>query len=110
MIDRHLWVTLLGYNLIRKVMALAAAQHHLSPRQLSFAGALQILEEFRWQLLSADESGELPTIVLRLIAAGRVGDRPGRVEPRRVKRRNDKYQKLHKPRAAARAELLGENI
>ena len=109
MIDRHLWVSLLGYNLVRKVMALAAAQHQLSPRQLSFAGALQILEEFRWQLLAEDATGTLQPLVLRAIAAQRVGDRPGRVEPRRVKRRRDKYQNLQQPRAAARAELLSEN-
>jgi hypothetical protein len=110
MIERHLWTTLLGYNLIRKVMALAAVQRHLCPRQLSFASAVQILEAFRWQLLGGgDSAGAWQRVVLQAIATHRVGDRGGRVEPRRVKRRRDKYQHLQQPRPAARAELLRDD-
>jgi IS4 transposase len=50
MVRRELWVHLLGYNLVRKVMAEAAWLKGLCPRQLSFA-ALQTLAEFRWLLL-----------------------------------------------------------
>jgi putative transposase len=108
MIDRHLWVTFLGYNLIRKVMAAAACLHGLCPRQLSFAGALQILEAFRWLILWSEGTQQLEVVavVLAALAAHQVGHRPGRVEPRRVKRRHDKYQQLGKPRPQARAELL----
>jgi len=89
-------------------MAAAASQHGLCPRQLSFAGALQILEAFRWLILwsEATRQLELVTVVLAALAAHRVGHRPGRVEPRRVKRRHDKYQQLRQPRPQARAELL----
>jgi hypothetical protein len=109
MIDRHLWVTFLGYNLIRKVMAAAASAHGLCPRQLSFASALQILEAFRWLILWCEERRQLEVVavVLAALAAHQVGHRPGRVEPRRIKRRCDKYQNLGKPRPQARAELLG---
>src|SRR6516162_7219479 len=51
MVRRELWAHLLGYNLVRKVLAQAAVVSGLSPRQLSFAGGLQTLEEFRWLLL-----------------------------------------------------------
>lgn len=109
MIERHLWVALLSYNLVRQAMAAAALAHHLRPRQLSYAGAVQILEAFRGVLhSSADATGQRCEQILQALAAHRVADRPGRVEPRRVKRRRDKYEQLRQPRAAARAELRGE--
>jgi hypothetical protein len=37
-----------------------------------------------------------------------IGNRPGRVEPRAVKRRPKPHDLLTKPRAEARAELLAE--
>jgi hypothetical protein len=48
--------------------------------------------------------------VALLLALGthEVGDRPGRCEPRCVKRRPKQYRRLQKPRAEARAELLQE--
>lgn len=109
MIDKHIMVTLLSYNLIRKVMALAAIERGLSPRQLSFASARQIIEAFGSSVASM---GSVPSDVyvramLRAIATHKVGNRPGRVEPRCFKRRRDnKYKPLRKPRAEARAELL----
>jgi hypothetical protein len=108
MIRRELWVHLLGYNLLRKVMAQAAWEQGRSPRQLSFAGALQTLEAFRWllQFHEPDQGQEIIPIVLGAIGAHEVGNRPGRCEPRCVKRRPKPYARLTKPRAAARAELL----
>lgn len=108
MVRRELWVHLLGYNLVRKVMAEAAWVKGLQPRQLSFAGALQTLAEFR--LLLQFSSGETRLryvlVFLLSVATHQVGNRPGRVEPRRVKRRPKPYPKLTKPRAEAREELL----
>jgi hypothetical protein len=43
MVRRELWVTLLAYNLIRKVIATAAAVHQKQPRQLGFTRACQCL-------------------------------------------------------------------
>jgi hypothetical protein len=110
MARRELWVHLLGYNLIRKVMAQAACQRGLSPRQLSFAGALQILEAFRWLVMFRTEAMAtlVTTTVLLAIGTHAVGNRPGRCEPRRVKRRPKSYPWLTVPRAEARAALLNE--
>ena len=103
-----MWAHLLGYNLIRKVMAEAAWVSGCCPRQLSFAGAVQTLEQFRWLLLGQAGAQRLEILigVLLAIASHRVGQRPGRVEPRAVKRRPKEYDRLMKPRAEARAELL----
>jgi hypothetical protein len=108
MVERELWVHFLGYNLIRKVMADAARAKGCLPRQLSFAGALQTVEAFRWLLLFGDpeRKREFYAIVLVAIGTHEVGKRPGRCEPRRLKRRKHKYPLLTEPRAQARAKLM----
>jgi len=108
MVRRELWVHLLGYNLVRKVMAEAALLKGLCPRQLSFAGALQTLEGFRWLLHICSGGLRLQVVLVLLlsVATHQVGNRPGRTEPRAVKRRPKPYPKLMKPRAEAREELL----
>ena len=108
LVVRELWVHLLGYNLVRQVIAQAAQQHGLCPRQLRFAGAVQTLEAFRWLLLGtlAERRSVVLAAVLLALASHRVGKRPGRCEPRCVKRRPKSYPLLTKPRAEARAELL----
>lgn len=107
MIRKELWAHLLGYNLIRKVLAQAALAGEVTPRQLSFAGAVQTVNAFRWLLAvgSGDEGRRLLQALLLAVAAHAVGNRPGRVEPREVKRRR-KVKLLTKPRAQRRAELL----
>lgn len=108
MVRKEIWAHLLAYNLVRKVMAQAAQEHDLTPRQISFAGAMQTLSEFRTSLLhaSAAELPELTRIILAAIARHRVGNRPGRCEPRKIKRRPKSYSRLHKPRAQERAKLM----
>jgi hypothetical protein len=43
--------------------------------------------------------------MLRLIAQTMVGIRPGRIEPRQLKRRAKKYPLMTKPREQARADV-----
>jgi hypothetical protein len=109
MVRKEIWAHLLAYNLIRKVMAQAAQEYEVTPRQLSFAGAMQTLNEFRPLLLTAadEELPELSGRILAAIASHRVGDRPNRVEPRKIKRRPKGYSRLLKPRAQERAALVG---
>jgi hypothetical protein len=108
MVRKEIWAHLLAYNLVRKVMAQAALAHGLTPRQISFAGALQTLNEFRTHLLQASdaERPELTRRILAAIAQHRVGNRPNRYEPRKVKRRPKGYSRLLNPRAQERAKLL----
>jgi hypothetical protein len=109
MIRREVWAHLLAYNLTRRVLAQAALAGNVTPRQLSFAGAVQTLNAFRW-LLAVGASADRRPLVRALwlaVATHKVGQRPGRVEPREVKRRR-KVRLLTKPRAERRAELLKE--
>jgi hypothetical protein len=107
MVRREVWAHLLAYNLTRKVLAQAALAGQVTPRQLSFAGAVQTLDAFRWLLTVAggDDGGRSVRALLLAVASHRVGHRPGRVEPREVKRRQ-KVKLLTKPRAQRRAELF----
>jgi hypothetical protein len=109
MVRTELWVHLLGYNLVRCVMAEAAWQKGLLPRQLSFSGAVQTLDAFRGLLSGAEPpSSAVREALLAAVASHRVGNRPGRYEPRELKHRQRKYSELRKSRQERRAELLVE--
>jgi hypothetical protein len=109
MVRRELWVTLLAYNLIRKVIATSAAVHDKQPRRLSFTLTCQTVLA-SWILLStgsARNAHQLWTAALDNIAAHEVPLRPGRIEPRALKRRRDRYPLMHCPRNELR-EALGK--
>jgi len=111
MARKELWAHLLGYNLVRKVAAQAAWQRGLCPRQISFAGAVQTLEAFRELLIATDQRVLICMQMFHAIATHEVSDRPGRVEPRCIKRRpGNQYPNLHAPRNQARAELLNTAV
>jgi Transposase DDE domain len=108
MVHKEIWAHLLGYNLVRKVAAQAAWERGLSPRQISFAGTVQTLEAFAGALIASAtaQRASLYHALFVAIATHRVGNRPDRVEPRRLKRRIDKYPMLRQPRAEERARLI----
>jgi len=104
MVQKELWAHLLAYNLIRKVMAQAAATHNVPPRELSFKGAVQTLLAFAPILVRCprDQIAENVATLLSAVATHHVGNRPGRLEPRRKKRRPKPYPLLRIPRRDAR--------
>jgi IS4 transposase len=112
MVRKEIWAHLLAYNLVRKVMAQAAVAHRRTPRQISFAGAVQTLNEFRLLVLQAsgEQQSELTRRILAAIARHRVGNRPDRCEPRKVKRRPKGYSRLLIPRAKERAKLMRRRV
>ena len=98
-VRNEFFMHLLGYNLIRQSMALAALESGKSPWQVSFKGTLQTLNAFLPILSSQASLDAWCDALIAAIAAHLVGDRPDRVEPRLVKRRPKKYKHLRKPRA-----------
>jgi len=107
MVRKEVWMHLLAYNLIRKLMAQAAAVAGICPRDISFKGTLQTLVAFAAAGWSCpDRRNELYAAVLKAVATHRVNDRPDRVEPRAVKRRPKKQIYLNEPRSIAKARLL----
>ena len=108
MVRRELWTGLLAYNLIRQTMLQAAVQAGRSPRQLSFAAALQKIAASWNTILVCQDATVLLLIEIHLgdLATHPVGDRPDRVEPRAKKRRPKPHRLLTQPRQQARAALL----
>jgi hypothetical protein len=108
MVRKEMWMHLLAYNLVRAGIAQAALQQGKTPRRLSFAGAQQTLNAFRWLLLLSEGQGRMRFVQAFAVAVGThaVGNRPGRSEPRAVKRRPRTYPRLRQPRQQAREALL----
>jgi hypothetical protein len=108
MVRKELWMHLLAYNLIRVRMAQAAAAHGASPRRLSFTAARILLHNFAPHLSTSrgDEYRRLEAELLEAIAHERVGARPGRKEPRAIKKRSNSFSYLTKPRCEAKKLLF----
>jgi hypothetical protein len=108
LVEKEIWVHLLAYNIIRNLMAVAATAHEVQPRALSFKGTLQALDAFgdRMESVTPALRQRLWEELLVVIAYHRVGDRPGRTEPRAKKRRPKPYRMLTLPREEARNRLL----
>jgi len=108
MVRKEIWMHLLAYNLIRRVMTEAAERVGLEPRQISFAGTLQTVMAFAtagWGCPPA-RLASLYALVLQAVVQHRVGNRPDRIEPRANKRRPRVQCYLNEPRAQARERLL----
>lgn len=82
-------------------MAQAALLSDLLPRQISFKYSLQL-----WRGCYR-QGFDVAAMEAALVMMGRkkIGNRPGRIEPRAVKRRPKAYPLLTMPRAQAREEL-----
>lgn len=112
MVRKELWTTLLGYNLIRTTAAAAALLHDKQPRQISFTSTCQYVLS-SWMLLSCramstDRMEHHGRQLLRQIATCEVANRPGRLEPRVLKRRRHGYKLMQEPRSVLRAQLRNE--
>lgn len=108
MVRKEIWMHLLAYNLVRKLMAEAATTVDVSPRDVSFKGTLQTLAAFAeigW-FCSVAQWRTTYKLILRAVATHRVNDRPGRVEPHAIKRRPKTQRLLNEPRAIAIARLM----
>lgn len=97
MVRKEIWAHLLAYNLIRKIMAQAASRHDKNPKSLSFKCAMQFIDAFRRSRILSENRPAYEHL-LKAIAYKAVGNRPGRSEPRRVKRRPKAFPKLQNPR------------
>jgi hypothetical protein len=106
MVAKEIWTHLLAYNLLRTVMAVAASEHGTEPRRVSFKGAKQVLTAFAPKLEAArpEHREALIDAMLRAIAYHRVGNRPGRWEPRARKRRPRPVTRLMQPRSIAKLQ------
>jgi hypothetical protein len=111
LVRKELWAHILAYNLVRTIMAQAAAEHRIEPRTISLKGTIQTLEAF--QPLFAIQ-GDRDRVHRRklyqqffdAVATHRVADRPNRFEPRLRKRRPKKYDSMLEPRYVIKHKTL----
>jgi hypothetical protein len=104
MVHKEIWAHLLAYNLLRTAMSVAADENGIEPRQVSFKGAKQAVTAFAPKIEAARPKNR-PSLIdamLTVIAYHRVGNRPGRWEPRATKRRPKHGARLNQTRAEAK--------
>jgi hypothetical protein len=97
MVEREILALVLVYNLVRLVTHAAAERQGVPVERISFIDAA------RW-LAHARPGEELPPLIVNPL-------RPGRFEPRVVKRRHNGYSVMTRPRTVLRAQLRkGDDI
>lgn len=100
---------LLAYNLLRGVMTESAKMVGVIPRELSVKGAMQTVESFTPAMMAAGSNDALYNAFLTSVGARRVGNRPGRAEPRKRKRRHSWRDYMMEPRADWHARRAAKN-
>jgi putative transposase len=97
-VRNEFYMHLVGYNLIRRLMAVAAFGAGVEPWTVSFKGALQTINNLLPLLSTRVSTDEWCQALLDAIATHIVGNRPDRFEPRVKKRRPKKYKFMREPR------------
>ena len=108
MAQQELYLRLIAHNLVRCTMAQAATEHHVPLGRISFKGSVDAIRQFSHamaQARSKKKREQLWAELLRTLAADVVPERPGRREPRAVKRKKNRYPRLVGPRRKFRDHL-----
>ena len=95
-------------NIVRTIMLEASIEHDVDPQRISFVGALRIIIGFS-PALASSSIWLLPLIyraMLTEIASVIVPERPGRIEPRMVRREWQHYPSLKKTRKLWRLKYV----
>ena len=108
MVKKEVATHMLGYNVIRIIMADACNKHQAIPNNVSFKGAVQLLNQLTPRISIAHESkkSEIYNTMLSLIVLNKIGNRPGRVEPRMVKQRRKSFPPLNRERKVERERII----
>jgi hypothetical protein len=101
MARKALAMSLLAYNLIRVTMYEASCEYPIDATSLSFKNSQRFIRAFApylARITDPEEFEEAIEFLLYYIAHSGVKKRPGRHEPRAVKKRPKNYQRLTAPR------------
>ena len=107
MVEKELLAFLIAHNLLRWVMTQAAREHEVDLYRISFTGAMDALRHCATAMAQAKTAKirqELWADLLHTLADDLVPQRPGRREPRAVKRRPKPYPRLTQPRRQFRED------
>ena len=108
MAQKELYTRLIAHNLIRCTMAQAATEHTVALDRISFKGSLDGVRHFSHAMAQAQSKKKRQSLwaeLLRTLATDLVPERPGRREPRAVKRKKNRYPRLRGPRKQFRDHL-----
>jgi len=108
MAQKELYLRLIAHNLVRCTMAQAATEHNVPLERISFKGSLDAVRHFAHAMARAKSKKKREQLwaeLLRTLAADLVPERPGRREPRAIKRKKNRYPRLLGPRRKFRDHL-----
>lgn len=97
MVQKEVFLHLIAHNLIRLLMVQAAQTFRVPIERISFKGTLDALRQFTQamcQARSKRKRAQLWDELARTLAADLLPHRPGRREPRAIKRLKHKYPRL----------------
>lgn len=101
MVQKELYARVIAHNFIRCIIIQAAVEHGVPLERISFKGTLDALRHFSQAMVRArtkKRRRETWERLLATLAADLVPERPGRREPRAIKRKKNKYPRLNMPR------------
>jgi len=101
MVHKELEMYLIAYNFIRCLIAESAALYNQPVEQISFKGSVDTVRQYSpllAQARSRKKQSRLREQLLQTLASDLVPERPGRRQPRAIKRRQKPYPLLTKPR------------
>lgn len=101
LVHKELEMFFIAYNLIRCLMTQAGVIHEVPLDRLSFKGTVDSVRQFSVAIAQARSLKKQNQLIARLrevIAGDPVPHRPGRREPRALKRRPKPFQLLNRPR------------
>lgn len=96
-LEREIRMHFLAHNLVRRLMLEAARRYRVPLERVSFAGSLATARRYGEALLQARSKRQRQQLMQELfavLAVDLVPERPGRREPRAVKRRPKPYPRL----------------
>lgn len=107
MVRKEIGIHFLAYNFIRIIIAEACIMYNAIPNQVSFKGTVQLLNKFMPHFINSSNKQNkiMYSELLKNIVKNEIGNRPGRIEPRKVKRRPKPFDTLNRPRFIEKAKL-----
>lgn len=107
MAEKMVLMLAIVHNLIRWGMNQSSSRFHVPIKELSFKGALDSIARFARECHHRGhrQCTRFFDSLLSVIAADRLPSRPGRIEPRVIKRRPRAFDYMTNPRAQCRAEI-----
>ena len=113
MVRKEIMMHLIAYNCIQSLIAEAVSHGGGKVRRISFKGSLQAVRLWSMQLtqnISIRKRHDLIRLLYQIIARNVVLERPGRSQPRAVKRRPKPHRLLTEPRAKMCALINSERM